>query len=104
MRGDYLTDIQSGFIEALKGLGLYDNSLIIVTSDHGEGMGEHDYFFAHGEYVYNSLIHVPLIVRFGEDTAGCQRETSVVPRDFVKRIDRDTGRRTTHKWQRDEVV
>lgn len=33
----------------LRSLGLYGRSLIILTSDHGEGMGERDYFFAHGE-------------------------------------------------------
>jgi arylsulfatase A-like enzyme len=66
-------------IEALKQLGLYDNSLIIFTSDHGEGMGGHDYYFAHGEYVYNSLIQVPLIMRFGG--------RSEVRNDMVQLID-----------------
>lgn len=58
----------------LKGLGLYDNSLLIFTADHGEGMGEHDYFFAHGEYLYETLIAVPLIVRFGPGMSGRRRE------------------------------
>lgn len=54
----------------LKALDLYDNTLIIFTADHGEGMGEHDYYFAHGEYVYNSLVHVPLLIRHGAKEAG----------------------------------
>lgn len=58
----------------LKALDLYDNALIIFTSDHGEGMGEHDYYFAHGEYVYNSLIHVPLIIRHGAREAGIRED------------------------------
>jgi arylsulfatase A-like enzyme len=53
-------------MDTLKGLKLYNNSLIILTADHGEGMGEHDYYFAHGEHLYNSLIHVPLIIRYGK--------------------------------------
>jgi arylsulfatase A-like enzyme len=57
-------------IEEIKALGLYDDALVLFTADHGEGMGEHDYYFAHGEYVYNSLVHVPLIVRLGEEGIG----------------------------------
>jgi arylsulfatase len=55
-------------LKALRDMDLYDNSLIIFTADHGEGMGERDYFFAHGEYVYNNLIRVPLLVRSAEST------------------------------------
>jgi arylsulfatase A-like enzyme len=61
-------------LEEIKALGLYDEALIILTADHGEGMGEHDYYFAHGEYVYNSLIHVPLIVHFGPQSTPMRRD------------------------------
>ncbi len=49
-------------MEKIRELGLFENSLIIFTADHGEGMGEHGYYFAHRELVYNGLIHVPLII------------------------------------------
>ena len=49
--------------ERLKHLGLYDNSVIIVTSDHGETFGEKD-LQGHGLSVTQSLVHVPLIVRY----------------------------------------
>jgi arylsulfatase A-like enzyme len=61
-------------LAALKEMGLYDRALIILTADHGEGMGEHDYYFAHGEYVYNSLIKVPLMVRFGQSSSGRRQD------------------------------
>ncbi len=61
-------------VAELKALDLYDNALIILTADHGEGMGEHDYYFAHGEYVYNCLIHVPLIIRRGAREAGIRED------------------------------
>ncbi len=61
-------------VAELKALDLYDNSLIIFTADHGEGMGEHDYYFAHGEYVYNSLVHVPLVIRRGREEAGLRED------------------------------
>ena len=59
----YLDKHFGRLIAGLRELALYDRCLIILTADHGEGMGEKDYFFAHGEYVYNSIIRVPLIVK-----------------------------------------
>ena len=50
-------------LDYLKEQGLHDNSLIVVTSDHGESLGEHDYFFEHGEYYYDSTALVPLIIK-----------------------------------------
>ena len=41
---------------------LYDSSLIVVLSDHGESLGEHGED-EHGFFVYNSTVHVPLIVK-----------------------------------------
>ena len=52
------------FLQSLRAQGLLDKSLIIVGADHGEGMGEHDYYFAHHEFLYQGLMHVPLLVRF----------------------------------------
>jgi len=57
------TDFYIGqLIEKLKRLGLYDETLIIFNSDHGESFGEHDYF-KHGRKLYNSTLHVPLIIK-----------------------------------------
>ena len=47
----------------LKELGLSKNTIIIFTSDHGEGMGEHSQYFCHTIYLYDYLIHIPLIIR-----------------------------------------
>ncbi|NDJ52732.1 MAG: sulfatase [Chloroflexi bacterium] len=46
----------------LKRSGRLDNTLVIVTSDHGESHGEHD-FMGHAFVVYNELVRVPLIIR-----------------------------------------
>jgi len=67
-------------IDSLKKSGLYDDALIIFTADHGEGMGGHDYYFAHGENLYNDLIQVPLIVKYGKELVGRRS-------DFVQHID-----------------
>jgi len=36
--------------------------LTVVTSDHGEGLGEHRYYFDHGEFLWESAIRVPLLI------------------------------------------
>ena len=46
----------------LKQQGLYDSSLIVATSDHGESFGEHGEH-AHGYFVYDPTLLVPLIVK-----------------------------------------
>ncbi len=48
-------------IADLKDRGLYDNTLIVVVGDHGEGLGEH-LEQEHGFMLYNSTVRVPLIV------------------------------------------
>jgi arylsulfatase A-like enzyme len=56
-------DAQLGVLfEALKEMGLYDNSLIVLTSDHGEFFFEHD-FLEHPGPPYQEVIRVPLIVK-----------------------------------------
>jgi arylsulfatase A-like enzyme/Tfp pilus assembly protein PilF len=46
----------------LKQSKLYDSSLIVALSDHGESLGEHGED-EHGFFVYNATVHVPLIVK-----------------------------------------
>ncbi|MBN1878681.1 sulfatase [bacterium] len=46
----------------------WDRSLIIFTADHGEGF-DHDYYFAHGDRLWESSVRVPWIVRFPLDRA-----------------------------------
>ncbi|MEJ2133137.1 MAG: sulfatase-like hydrolase/transferase, partial [Gammaproteobacteria bacterium] len=75
----YLDDHFDRLIRAIADLGLYDDAVIIFTADHGEGMGNHQYYFAHGENLYTDLIHVPLIIRYGERSG---RRS-----DFVQHID-----------------
>jgi tetratricopeptide (TPR) repeat protein len=49
-------------ITKLKSLGLYDSTLLIITGDHGEGLGDH-VELAHSYYIYQESIHVPLIIK-----------------------------------------
>ena len=44
---------------------LWDSTWIILVGDHGEGMGEHNETY-HGVFLYDSTLHVPLIMRYPE--------------------------------------
>ena len=58
----YADSALANFVTYLKKHGWYDNSLIVVVGDHGEGLGEH-HEDTHGIFLYDSTTHVPLIVK-----------------------------------------
>jgi len=58
----YADSVLGGFIGYLKKAGRYDNALIVVVGDHGEGLGEHRED-THGIFLYDSTTHVPLILK-----------------------------------------
>ena len=62
--GDYLV---GNFIEDLKKADKYDDSIIIITADHGEFFGEHGEI-NHGVTVYNEVIRVPFLIKFPKNT------------------------------------
>ncbi len=72
------TDLHVGrLLEKLKDLGLYDDALIVLTSDHGEEFMERK-TIGHGGSLFNELIHVPLIIKFPENKgAGSVEENAV---------------------------
>jgi arylsulfatase A-like enzyme/tetratricopeptide (TPR) repeat protein len=58
------------FFAELEKRGLYDDALIVLTSDHGEGLGDHGEA-EHGVLLYRESLHVPLIVKLpGKRLAG----------------------------------
>jgi arylsulfatase A-like enzyme/Flp pilus assembly protein TadD len=66
-------DAQVGrLLQFLKQKGLYQNTLIVLSGDHGESLGEHGEQ-THGFFIYNSTLHVPLIIHL----PGTQRTSTV---------------------------
>jgi arylsulfatase A-like enzyme len=59
--GAFLDDWVASILEALDGRGILDDTLVIVTSDHGENFGEGG-LIAHGFSIDERLIHVPLVM------------------------------------------
>jgi glucan phosphoethanolaminetransferase (alkaline phosphatase superfamily) len=53
-------------IAALRNVGLLDDSVVILTSDHGESLGEHGTLF-HGTTLYDEQVRVPLLIRVGRN-------------------------------------
>ena len=43
--------------------GLFASAVIVFAADHGEGLGENDYWFAHGENLSEALLRSPLFIR-----------------------------------------
>ena len=68
----YIDNCIGRVLERLRTLGVYDNTLVIVTGDHGEGLGEHGEE-THCYYVYQGTLHVPLVVR----APGCPKGIAV---------------------------
>ena len=60
------------FLAALRRRGWYDDATIVVTADHGEGLGDHQEK-EHGLFVYNETIRVPLIVKLPNSRRGGTR-------------------------------
>lgn len=59
----YLDEQVGLLVEELKRLGLYEDALIVFTSDHGEEFWEHG-SYQHGHSMYNEVLAVPLLVKF----------------------------------------
>ena len=49
-------------LDALAAAGLAGKTVVVLTSDHGESLGEHDYYFDHGEDLFEPSMAIPLIL------------------------------------------
>jgi len=66
------------FLDKVKELGLYENSLIIFTTDHGAPFGEHGYIKKAQPGLYEDLVHIPLIIRHPEGKGAGKRFSAMV--------------------------
>jgi arylsulfatase A-like enzyme len=58
----YLDKRLGEVFDTLENQNMLDDTLVVVTSDHGENLGDHD-LMAHQYCLYDTLLHVPLLVR-----------------------------------------
>jgi arylsulfatase A-like enzyme len=76
----WVDDWVGRLVAKLREEGLYDNTLIILTSDHGEEFGEHNpkaFYDRHGHTLYEELVHVPLIVKLPRQAQAGTRVSEV---------------------------
>ena len=58
----YADELVGRFLDGLRSRGLLERSIVAVTSDHGEGLGDHGEE-EHGMFLYREAVHVPLLLR-----------------------------------------
>ena len=82
----YVDQLMGEFRDYMEEKGLWERTLIIFTADHGESLGEHKES-AHGFFIYDSDVRVPLIVRFpGGKLAGSTITNQVRSIDIMPTI------------------
>lgn len=83
--------VVGGLLDDLRRLGVYDRALVIVLSDHGEGLGEHGED-EHGILLYRWALHVPLLVKLpGAARAGTRVTAPVETIDLLPTVARLVG-------------
>jgi arylsulfatase A-like enzyme len=71
-------------LTAAETLGVLDNTIVVINSDHGETLYDHDCYFDH-HGIYDQTLHVPLIIRYpravpaGKRVTGFNRHQDLVP-------------------------
>lgn len=79
------------FLDRLKAEGIYDRALIVLLSDHGEGLGDHGEA-EHGIFLYREALQVPLLVKLpGAERGGERIEHVVQLADVAPTIAKLTG-------------
>ncbi|MCC6442350.1 MAG: sulfatase, partial [Armatimonadetes bacterium] len=69
---------------ALKTLGILDDTIVVITADHGETLDEHECWFDH-HGIYDNTLHVPMILRYpakvpaGLRVSGYNQNKDIVP-------------------------
>lgn len=64
-------------LKLLNGRAHHDNTLTIIAADHGDGLGDHQYF-GHAFVAYQELVHVPLLLQWPRRFARPQRVATPV--------------------------
>jgi len=84
------TDAEIGrLLDGLESRGLLDETLVVLTSDHGEGLDDHPNVprsYAHGNIVYDSVQHVPLLLSHPDLPPGRVVETLASSIDLVPTV------------------
>lgn len=78
----YNADQVGRLLDELDNLGIADNTIVVFTADHGHSLGEHNYWYHHGEFLYDASMSIPLFIK-----APGQLEPGGVVEEQVRSID-----------------
>jgi len=95
---EYLNDIISGVLARAKAAGLLDNTIVIVTADHGEGFGIHHANTNHVGHLFEDDVRIPFLIHVPEIGRHVSaRSASNV--DFAPTLTRLLGLTAPKSWQ-----
>jgi arylsulfatase A-like enzyme len=90
--------IVARFLELLRQRGMYDQSIIVITADHGEEFHEHGRW-GHGKSLYDELVRVPLVMRGPGIGAGRAVEEPVMLVDVMPTLAKLVGFGGRDTWE-----
>jgi len=73
-------------LDALSASAVREETLVVLTSDHGESLGEHEYFFDHGENLFDPSMRIPLLVAGPGVKAGHRTDVLATTLDLVPTV------------------
>jgi arylsulfatase A-like enzyme len=76
-----IREVDSAFgrlLDSLRERGLYDSSVLVLTSDHGEEFGEHGFVGWHSHTLFEELLRVPLMIKFPAGAEAGRRVSRLV--------------------------
>ncbi len=86
----YSMDVIAALLKRLQEEELYEDSLIIVTSDHGEELFDHG-GFGHGYSLFEEVVRIPLWIKLPKQRAGAKVDVPVSLIDLLPTILEATG-------------
>jgi arylsulfatase A-like enzyme len=84
-------------LDRLEQMGIYDNTMIVLTSDHGEYFAEH-YLVEHSKDVYQEALWVPLIIKAPSQRQGGRDDTVISSSDIPYLVFSEFPKETAEKY------
>lgn len=80
----YVDSLVGELVTALRARGVWDNTVLVLTADHGEAFWQHG-VWGHGRHIYEEFVHIPFLVRIPgvEGLAGRRVEEVVSLKDLL---------------------
>jgi arylsulfatase A-like enzyme len=100
----YQDDVLRQFIEKLEAAGIWDQTMLIISADHGDEQWEEDNRVGHGGSMRDMLIHVPLLVRYPPMVAAGRYTEGVESVDIVPTIADALGVAMDPEWQGESLL